>query len=70
MASKGSNSIPRQSHNVIQHSTNPHSHTKKPNFKLADVDAGAMTKAPFKLTKHDYGNEEVIVEVNAIYAIT
>ena len=43
---------------------------KQTNFKLANLDAGPMTKAPFKLTKHDYGNEEVIVAVNAIYAIT
>ena len=29
---------------------------KQTNFKLANVDAGPMTKAPFKLTKHDQLN--------------
>lgn len=42
--------------------------TQTNKLQIGQSGCGPMTKAPFKLAKHDYGNEEVIVAVKAIYA--
>ena len=51
MASKGIKSIPGSP--TMLFNIAPTQTHKQTNFKLANLDAGPMTKAPFNLTKHD-----------------